>query len=128
MGLIRLHEVKEVLSRRISHGLQFRGVYTFSKALDDGDSLNTSIATNSPAFASNPLDPKGADYGRGSFDLRHAAVIKATYTLPFGGKSATGANSWWNTMFGDCQLSGIETVQTGLPFSPQLSDNPATDV
>jgi hypothetical protein len=115
------------LNRRISHGLQFRGVYTFSKALDDGDSLNTSIATNSPAFASNPLDPKGSDYGRGSFDLRHAAVINATYDLPFGRKNATGANSWWNKVFGDWQLSGIETVQTGLPFTPQLSYNPSND-
>ena len=45
------------VNHRFSHGLQFRGVYTFAKALDDGDSMNTSVATNSPAFVSNPLDP-----------------------------------------------------------------------
>ena len=39
------------VNHSFSHGLQFRGVYTFSKALDDGDSMNTSVATNSPAFA-----------------------------------------------------------------------------
>ena len=42
--------------------------------------MNTSVATNSPAFASNPLDVK-ADYGRASFDVTHAAVINATYEL-----------------------------------------------
>jgi hypothetical protein len=115
------------LSRRASHGLHFRGVYTFSKALDDGDSLNTSIATNSPAFASNPLDPKGSDYSRGSFDIRHSAVINATYDLPFGRKNANGTNPWWNRVIGDWQLSGIETVQSGLPFTPQLSYNPSND-
>ena len=72
------------VNHTFSHGLQFRGVYTFSKALDDGDSMNTSVATNSPAFVSNPLDPLQADYGRASFDVRNAGVINATYDLPFG--------------------------------------------
>jgi hypothetical protein len=115
------------LHHQVSHGLQFRGVYTFSKSLDDGDSLNTSVATNSPAFASNPLDPKGADYGRASFDVRHAAVINATYDLPFGRKSASGASGWWNTLVGNWQISAIETLLSGLPFTPQLSYNPSND-
>jgi hypothetical protein len=114
------------LSRRFSHGLQFRGVYTFSKALDDGDSLNTSIATNSPAFASNPLQPKW-DYGRGSFDVRNTAVINATYDLPFGRGRASGANPRLHWLIGDWQLSGIETVQSGVPFTTQLSYNPSND-
>jgi hypothetical protein len=38
------------VNRRLGHGLQFRGAYTFSKTLDDGDNMNTSVATNSPAF------------------------------------------------------------------------------
>ena len=68
--------------RHFSHGFALRAVYTYSKVLDDGDSLNTSVATNSPAFAALPLLPR-LDYGRGSFDIRHAAVINATYDLPF---------------------------------------------
>lgn len=115
------------VNHRFSHGLQFRGVYTFSKALDDGDSMNTSVATNSPAFASNPLDPKGADYGRASFDIRHSAVINATYDLPFGRKNPSGDNPWWNTVIRNWQISGIETLLSGLPFTPQLSYNPSND-
>jgi hypothetical protein len=112
------------VNHNFSHGLQFRGVYTFSKALDDGDSMNTSVATNSPAFASNPLQ---ADYGRASFDIRHLATINATYDLPFGRKNATGENSWLNTVIGNWQISGIETLLSGLPFTPQLSYNPSND-
>ncbi|MFY9527983.1 MAG: carboxypeptidase regulatory-like domain-containing protein [Candidatus Acidiferrales bacterium] len=111
---------------RFSSGLQFRGVYTFSKALDDGDSLNTSVATNSPAFASNPLRPRW-DYGPGSFDIRNTAVVNATYDLPFGRRNASQASSWLHWVVGDWQLSGIETVQSGLPFTPQLSYNPSND-
>jgi hypothetical protein len=115
------------VNHQFNHGLQVRGVYTYSKALDDGDSMNTSVATNSPAFVSNPLNPLQADYGRASFDVRNAAVINATYDLPLGRKNASGDNRWWNTAIGNWQLSGIETLVSGLPFTPQLSYNPSND-
>jgi hypothetical protein len=114
------------VNHTFSHGLQFRGVYTYAKALDDGDNMNTSVATNSPAFVSNPLDPL-ADYGRASFDVRHAGVINATYDLPFGRKGASGDNVWANRFLGNWQISGIETLLSGLPFTPQLSYNPSND-
>jgi len=123
-GISSYHGFEADISQRLTHGLQFRGVYTFSKALDDGDNLNTSVATNSPAFIANPLDPR-ADYGRASFDIRHAAVINATYDLPFG-RSSDG-KAWVRRVFGDWQISGIETLQSGLPFTPQLSYNPSND-
>ncbi|HKQ87628.1 MAG TPA: carboxypeptidase-like regulatory domain-containing protein [Candidatus Acidoferrales bacterium] len=110
--------------QRLSHGVQFRGVYTFSKGLDDGDNMNTSIATNSPAFTANPNDIK-ADWGRASFDIRHAAVINATYDLPFA--RAAAAHRPLNAAFGNWQISGIETLQSGLPFTPQLGYNPSND-
>jgi len=112
------------LTDRLSHGLQFRAVYTYSKSLDDGDNMNTSVATNSPAFVANPHDIK-ADWGRASFDLRHAAVINATYNIPIGNGSA--ANPWVSRLLGSWQVSGIETLQTGLPFTPQLGYNPSND-
>jgi Carboxypeptidase regulatory-like domain len=110
------------VNRRFAKRLQFRGVYTFSKSLDDGDNMNTSVATNSPAFVANPLDPK-ADYGRASFDVRHAGVINATYDLPFG----AGENSWLEKIVADWQVSAIQTLLSGLPFTPQLSYNPSND-
>jgi hypothetical protein len=107
----------------VSHGLLLRGTYTFAKSLNDGDSMNTSVATNSPAFTSNPRDLM-ADYGRASFDIRHAAVINGIYDFPFGRGDAT---SWSNRLVSNWQLSAIETLQSGLPFTPQLSYNPSND-
>ena len=121
-GISSYHGLEVDVSRRMSRALQFRGTYTFSKALDDGDNMNTSVATNSPAFVANPLDPK-ADYGRASFDVRHAAVLNATYDLPFG----RGKTQWLNRLIGGWQVSGIQTLQSGLPFTPQLSYNPSND-
>jgi hypothetical protein len=122
-GISSYHGLEVDVTRRVGRGLQFRGAYTFSKSLNDGDSMNTSVATNSPAFASNPLQ-LSADYGRASFDVRHAGVINATYDLPFA--RATSA-PWVQKLLGNWQLSGIETILSGLPFTPQLSYNPSND-
>ncbi len=121
-GISNYNALQVDVSHHLSRGLQFRGVYTFAKSLDDGDSLNTSVATNSPAFASNPNDLK-ADYGRASFDIRHSAVLNATYDLPL----ARNARGVENRLLADWQISAIETLQTGIPFTPQLSYNPSND-
>ncbi len=125
-GVSSYHGLEADVNRRLARGLQFRGVYTFSKTLDNGDNMNTSVATNSPAFVANPLQPR-ADYGRASFDVRHAAVIQATYDLHFGRGHAANAHSWIERLFDNWQLSAIETLQSGLPFTPQLSYNPSND-
>jgi hypothetical protein len=123
-GISSYNGLEVDVSRALANGLQFRGVYTFSKTLDDGDNMNTSVATNSPAFLANPLQPI-SDYGRASFDVRHSAVIQATYSLPFA-KGATN-RSWTGVLAKDWQASTIITLQTGLPFTPQLSYNPSND-
>jgi hypothetical protein len=125
-GISSYHGLEVDVNRRLGRGLQFRGAYTFSKTLDDGDNMNTSVATNSPAFVANPLQPK-SDYGRASFDLRHAAVINLTYDLPFGRSDVTHGKQWAEWLIGNWQLSGIQTLQSGLPFTPQLSYNPSND-
>jgi hypothetical protein len=125
-GISAYHGLEVDLNHRWANGLQFRGVYTFSKTLDDGDNLNTSVATNSPAFLSDPLRPK-ADYGRASFDVRHSGVIQASYDLPFGRSGTALGESWGKWLLADWQISSIVTVQSGLPFTPQLSYNPSND-
>jgi hypothetical protein len=47
--------------------------------------------------------------------------------LPFGRTNDSGANRWWNTAIANWQISGIETLVSGLPFTPQLSYNPTND-
>jgi hypothetical protein len=125
-GISSYHGLEVDVNRRFARGLQFRGVYTFSKSLDDGDNMNTSVATNSPAFVANPLQPK-ADYGRASFDVQHAAVIHATYDLPFKRGDFSQTATWTRRLLENWQVSGIQTLQSGLPFTPQLSYNPSND-
>ncbi len=88
--------------------------------------MNTSVATNAPAFAANPRDSK-ADYGRASFDTRHAVAVNATYDLPFRGRKDGATKAWIGRAIENWQISTIETFQSGLPFTPQLSYNPSND-
>jgi hypothetical protein len=124
-GISSYNGLEVDLNHHWANGLQFRGVYTYSKTLDDGDNMNTSVATNSPAFLSNPLDPS-ADYARASFDVRNSGVAQATYDLPFG-RSRPVEATWEKLLIANWQVSTIVTAQSGLPFTPQLSYNPSND-
>jgi hypothetical protein len=116
------------LRRRFGHGLSLRGVYTFSKTLDDGDSLNQTTAGNAPGLASNPLN-LASDKGLATFGVKNIAVINALYALPFGrGQSfANGIEGWSNNLVAGWSVSSIITAQSGFPFTPQLSYNPSNN-
>ena len=105
-----------------------RGVYTWSKTIDDGDSVNATTSGSEPALVSNPFDLR-ADRGLANFDVRHAAVISASYALPFGpGKqfmsTASGAEK---AVVGGWILNSVVTLQGGFPITPQLSYNPSNN-
>jgi len=50
-GVSSYNGLQADISHRFSHGLEFRGAYTWSKSLDNGDTLNPSAATNAPGLA-----------------------------------------------------------------------------
>jgi hypothetical protein len=115
-------------NHRFSHGLSFRAAYTWSKALDDGDSLNQTTAGNAPGLVANPYDIK-ADWGLATYDVRNLATISTVYELPIGsGKQfvnqwsgfAGGLVSGWS-------VNSIVLLQGGFPFTPQLSYNPSNN-
>ena len=114
------------LNHRFSSGFFLRGVYTWSKTIDDGDSLNATTSGGEPALASNPFNLR-ADRGLANFDVRNVGVVNASYALPFGsGKHLLNTASG----FGSALISGwtansVITIQSGFPFTPQLSYNPS---
>ena len=115
-------------NHRFSHGVGLRGVYTWSKALDNGDSLNATTSANAPALASNPFNLQ-ADYGLAGYDVRHIGVISAIYALPFGRGQALASDlgGWGNALVSGWSVNSIVTLQDGFPFTPQLSYNPANN-
>lgn len=112
--------------RRFSAGLSLRGSYTWSKALDDGDSLNQTTAANAPGLVSNPMDLR-ADWGPATYDVRHAAAISALYELPIGSGKAVALSGIGNAVFGGWSVNSVIQARTGFPFTPQLSYNPSNN-
>src|SRR5712664_2627928 len=122
------HALQVDLRRRFSHGFLLRGVYTFSRTIDDGDSLNQTTAANAPGLVSNPFSLR-ADKGLATFDVRNVAVINALYSLPFGRGQpfANHIDGWRNNLVSGWSLSSVVTLQSGFPFTPQLSYNPSNN-
>jgi hypothetical protein len=103
-------------NHRFSKGLALRGTYTWSKTIDDGSSVNATTSGGGPALASNPFNLR-ADRGLANFDVRHIASINGVYALPFGrGKR-----------YGGWTVDSIVAIQSGFPFTPQLSYNPSNN-
>jgi len=116
------------MRHRFSAGLSLRGVYTWSKTIDDGDSLNATTSGGEPALASNPFDLR-ADRGLANFDVRNVGVINATYDIPFGPRRRflSGASGLSKKIVEGWTVNSIVTVQNGFPFTPQLSYNPSNN-
>ena len=116
------------LDHRFSRDLSGRVAYTWSKALDDGDSLNSTTAGNAPGLVSNPYDI-GADWGPATYDVRNVGVGAVIYALPFGrGKSfAGGLGRLGNGVVSGWSVNSLVTLQGGFPLTPQLSYNPSNN-
>ncbi|HXN53330.1 MAG TPA: carboxypeptidase-like regulatory domain-containing protein [Candidatus Acidoferrum sp.] len=122
------HALQLDLRRRFSHGLSVRGIYTWSKVLDDGDSVNQTTAGNAPGLVSNPFNLR-ADKGPATFDVRNAAVVNVLSALPFGHgqKFANTLQGWSSKLVSGWSVAGVLTAQSGFPFTPQLSYNPSNN-
>ena len=87
-GISSYNGLEVDVNHRVSHGLLPRGTYTFSKTLNDGDSMNTSVAVQLAGFRrKSPRFDGGLRQGI----VRHperGGHSTATYDLPFGRRAA----------------------------------------
>ena len=120
-GISNYNALEVDVRRQLSHGFQLRGVYTFASNLDDGSAWNTSVSANTPAFVMYPGNP-GLDYGPAATNIRHAGAINGTWELPF--SHVLQGNAFSRQVVDGWSLSGITTLQSGFPLSPQLGYNP----
>jgi hypothetical protein len=127
-GISSYNALQLDVKQRFGQSLQIRGVYTFSKSLDDGATLNSSVASNAPGFVMIPAYPK-VDWGPSTFDVRHLAAINASWELPVGhGRQfLNNITGWRNALIGGWTMSGIATLQSGFPFTAQLGYNPSNN-
>ena len=95
------------LEKRFSRNYTLLASYTYSKTLDFGEFGTPTNQYNTRM-----------DYGPADFNRPHVFTLAHTLNLPFGhhkGVAGGIVNGW--------QFSGITTIESGLGFSPMLSNN-----
>jgi Carboxypeptidase regulatory-like domain/TonB-dependent Receptor Plug Domain/TonB dependent receptor len=111
------HAVLFNVQKRLGHGLQFGGSYTYSKSMDDnsatiaGDAFSNSITTwfwFAPSISRAVSD----------FNVTHTAVINGLWQVP--GPRAGLANG----VLGGWQLGSILKMNSGVPTTPLISGDP----
>jgi Carboxypeptidase regulatory-like domain/TonB-dependent Receptor Plug Domain len=113
------------LKHQFARGLTFQASYTFSKLITDINSSQAGggIATpgnvlSGSASANDPLNRR-QQYGLAAFNRPHRFVINYSYDLPYKGEG------WHNKVLGGWGISGVTTLQDGLPFTVIDSATPA---
>ena len=105
--------------KRLSHGFQIQGSYTFSKSIDTsssgiaGDTFGNSVSSL-PTF-----DPR-LRRGLSDFDVRNVLAINAIWRIPSPTSWSAGPG-WFASGW---QVGGIYTLTSGLPFTPVIGGDP----
>jgi len=115
-------------THRLSHDVQLRANYTWSKNLDMNSGLTGAQAQNQAQMILDRNDLR-RDWGLSALNIKNQASISGEYELPFGrGKpwlgNAGGAES---KLVSGWQLNGIATLLSGFPFTPQIGSNRSGD-
>jgi hypothetical protein len=100
------------VTKRMSHGLQFQGSFTWGKSIDNGSG---SIAgdTFSNGLSSLPWYDLNSNRGLSDFDIRRTVILSATWQVPEP-KSFSGPAAWVTSGW---ELGAIFKANDGVPFT-----------
>jgi len=106
------------VEKRLSHGLEFHGSYTWGKSIDGGSNSGIDYYTNtvSNLFFFQPRFNRSLS----DFNVKNILVASATWTAPkpnWGNRAADWTLGGW-------ELGEILQARTGLPFSAVIGGDP----
>lgn len=104
------HGLQTGLNRSMSRGLMLQIAYTWSKAIDNAD-----FPGGIYGFVPNTRDSSG-ERGRANFDATHNFIASYLWDVPF----LRNRKDLIGRILGGWQYSGVVTLRTGLPISPEL--------
>ncbi len=105
------------VEKRYSGGLSMIFAYTYSKAIDDGNSR--APTGRSDSYAQNPLR-QDLERAASDYDERNVARLGATYDLP--------SPAFGRRILGGWQIGSIFGYQSGNPFGIMATGSPNTGV
>ena len=108
------------VAKRVSHGIQFHGAYTWGKSIDTLSATEADDAFPNGLFNQIFFDPK-TTRGLSDFNVAQTLVLSATWEIP-GPRKDSKLPEW---AFGGWQFVGLYKASTGQPFTPTLGGDPA---
>jgi hypothetical protein len=109
---VNYNSLQASMTKRLSHGLEFLGSYTWSRNLDQ-----TSGSGGAEFFETHLLTNDQTNfqqgYGPTDFDRTHRAVVSAVYNTSF----ARHLSPFLEKVVGDWQASGVVVGQSGTPIT-----------
>ena len=121
------------LTKRVSHGFQFHGAYTWGKSVDTLSATAADDSFPNGLFNQIFFDQR-TTRGLSDFDIAQTAVVSFTWELPsptWGAStqhSGMAAPLWLLELpswaLGGWQLGGLYKISTGQPFTPLVGGDP----
>lgn len=113
------------VQQRLSHGLSYLLAYTRSKLVDDASSVFDASILTGP-IANYPVADSfnrtlERDYSTG--DIPHVFAASGTWELPFGATRAHHVPRALGWVVNDWSVSGVLTLQSGVPIAVTQSVN-----
>jgi hypothetical protein len=106
-----------VLEQRVSHGLQFRVGYTYSRLNNDG--AETAQSGGFDGGIQNPACPHKCEWGRSYDDTPQVFLVGYTWELP-GAKKWTGITG---ALLGGWDLAGVLHYESGRPLNITMDNS-----
>ena len=111
-GYSSYNSLEAQLTKRMSHGVQLQGSFTWGKSIDQG-SANLAGDQFANSLSSLPFYSLGDIQGPADFNVGRTLVVNAIWDVPTP-KSWTGIPQF---VLGGWELGGIFTANDGVPFT-----------
>jgi hypothetical protein len=105
-GISHYNALQFSVTKRMSHGLQVNGSYTWSHTLDEGSGIGLFFNGN------DPNNVRSA-YGNSDFDRTHVLTISYLYQLP----KMSRATGFLDKVVNGWGISGVTVLESGQPYS-----------
>jgi hypothetical protein len=110
----RYNSLQVSLNKPFTHGLLFKGAYTYSKSMNESDNDGrVTLSWNTPSELWRNWGPAG-------FDRRHNFQLGFAYALPWQNQGSYSGGIA-KAILGDWQVNGVFAAFTGTPFTVTAS-------
>lgn len=114
-GVSSYHAGSVRVEKRFSRGFNLLSTYTWSKTLDNVDSLSGNFGNETNSFSN--FYNRRADWGPSEIDITHRVTFSSVYQIPIGKRRRYLKKNPARHVLGDWSIGTVFSQQTGGPIT-----------